>query len=150
MFHALIRITAPMAVVCVVVLPGTRRGPVVGTTALAQSGPESRAKPPAKGAAVVVSGCIRDSTIEETATGRVFRLTGDRKALRELMKAHDGHVDDVSGVLKSGLLQTTERSKRIGKTGISIGAAESRNTPAEGFPILSIKSFEHTGGMCKA
>lgn len=150
MLRALYRITAPFAVVYVVALPGTPRGAVFETTAFAQRGPESKAKPPAKGTAIVVSGCIRDSTIEETGTGRIFRLTGDKKTLKELMQSHDGHVDDVSGVLKSELLQTMERSKRIGKTRISIGATESRNTPAEGFPILSIKSFEHTGGMCKA
>jgi hypothetical protein len=114
------------------------------------SGVEPKMTEPRKGDALVVTGCIIGPTIEETSTGRTFRLTGDRKIVKELAKAHAGHIDEVSGTLKSTLLESTMRTKQVGKTRITFGAVESRSAPERGesLPVLAVKAFRHLAGVC--
>jgi hypothetical protein len=118
-----------------------------------QSGVEPKAVEPRKGDAVIVTGCITGPTIEETDTLRTYRLTGEKAIVKELAKAHNGHIDEVSGILKSTLIAPATRSKQIGKTRITIGAVESRSTsdhraPMPELPVLSVKSFRHLAGIC--
>ena len=65
-----------------------------------------------------------------TYTGFVtYRLTGDKKALKQMKQDHDGHVDIVTGILKSDLpQQNTPQGKRVGNTRITVGAGRSRRT----------------------
>jgi hypothetical protein len=117
---------------------------------LLQSGVEPKGAQPRMGDALVVIGCIMGPTIEEVDTGRTYRLTGDKAVVKELAKGHVGHMDEVSGTLKSTLVASTTRSKQVGKTRITIGAVESRSAPERGesLPVLSVKSFRHLLGVC--
>jgi hypothetical protein len=118
--------------------------------ALVQGGSEPKAAEPRKGDSLVVVGCITGPAIEETDTLRTYRLTGDKAVVKELAKQHVGHVDEVSGTLKSTLVASTARSKQVGKTRITIGAVESRSAPdrGESLPVLAVKSFRHLPGVC--
>jgi hypothetical protein len=117
---------------------------------LVQGGGEPKGTEPRKGDALVVLGCVTGPTIEETDTLRTYRLTGDKAVVKELAKAHVGHLDEVSGTLKSTLVASSARTKQVGKTRISIGAVESRSAPERGdsLPVLSVKSFRHLPGVC--
>jgi hypothetical protein len=117
---------------------------------LLQRGAEPKTAEPKKGDSLVVTGCITGPTIEETDTLRTYRLTGDKAVLQELGKEHVGHLDEVSGTLKSTLVSSTARSKQFGKSRITVGAVESRSAPvrSEPLPVLSVKSFRHMSGVC--
>jgi hypothetical protein len=116
----------------------------------AQSGGDARAAEPRKGDSLVVIGCISGRAIEEAGTLRTYRLTGDKAVLKELAKEHAGHIDEVSGTLKSTLVSSNSRSKQVGKTRITIGAVESRSAPDRGepLPVLAVKAFRHLPGVC--
>jgi hypothetical protein len=131
-------------VVCVVM------SVVVYGASMRQGGSEPKAGEPKKGDVLTVKGCLTGPTIEELSSLRTYRLTGDKALLKELAKEHTGHVDEVTGTLKSTLLQGSTRSKQVGKTRISIGVAESRTAPDRGdaLPVLSVKSFQHLQGVC--
>jgi hypothetical protein len=115
-----------------------------------QSGIDQKVAEPRKGDPLIVTGCITGPTIQETDTLRTYRLTGDKTILKELAKAHVGHLDEISGTLKSVLVESATRTKQVGKTRISIGAVESRSAPErrEGLPVLAVKSFRHLPGAC--
>jgi hypothetical protein len=119
---------------------------------------------PKRGDTVVVRGCISGGKIESTETsvrdgsGRysglvTYRLTGDKKVLNALKKEHGGHVEVLTGILKSELpAGDAPRGKRIGNTGISIGIGRPpRANPAAptAVPVLDVKEFEHSGVTCR-
>jgi hypothetical protein len=107
---------------------------------------------PRKGDPLVVTGCIAGPTVEETDTLRTFRLTGDKALVKEITKEHAGHIDEVSGTLKSTLTAGTAPGKQFGRSRISIGIVESKSRPApergEALPVLAVKSFRHLPGSC--
>jgi hypothetical protein len=113
-------------------------------------GPEPGSGEPKKGDLLTVRGCITGPTIEDPGSLRTYRLTGDEALLKELAKEHSGHVDEVTGTLKSTLVQGSTRSKQVGKTRISVGVAESRSAPdrSAALPVLSVTSFKHLPGVC--
>jgi hypothetical protein len=115
----------------------------------AQQGTETAE--PRKGDPLVVTGCINGPTIQETDSLRTFRLTGDKALVKELTKEHAGHIDEVSGTLKSTLTAGT-RGKQVGRSRISIGIVESKSRAApergEALPVLAVKSFRHLPGSC--
>jgi hypothetical protein len=125
----------------------------VCVAAIAQSGQEPSVKTPHKGDDYVMTACIQGSTAEQVGTGLTFRLTGDKKLLKELAKQHVGHVEDLVGVLKSDLIQPAGRSKTVGKGGkttIFITAGESRSATQvyEPLPVMAVTSYEHTSVVC--
>jgi hypothetical protein len=108
---------------------------------------------PKKGDALVVTGCIAGQTIEETDTLRTYRLTGDKAVVKELTKEHAGHLDEVSGTLKSTLTGTSATGTQAGRTRITIGVVETRSDPQRpdrgpSLPVLAVKSFRHLPGAC--
>ena len=95
-------------------------------------------------------------TNDSTGTYRGFvtyRLTGDKKALKQMKQEHDGHVDIVTGILKSDLPQeNTPLGKQVGNTRITVGAgAQPTNDPTapQYLPALQFKALEHTGVTCR-
>ena len=88
-----------------------------------------------------------------THTGFVtYRLTGDKKALKQMKQDHDGHVDIVTGILKSDLpQQNTPQGKRVGNTRITVGGPQPTNDPtaSQYLPALQFKELEHTGVTCR-
>lgn len=131
-------------VVCVVM------SVAVSGASLWQGGTEPRSGEPKKGDVLTVTGCLAGPTLQELGSLRTYRLTGDKALLKELAKEHTGHMDEVTGTLKSTLVQASTRSKQVGKTRISIGVAESRTAPdrAGALPVLAVKSFQHLPGVC--
>ena len=129
-----------------------------------QEKPAEPSQGPKRGDTIVVRGCVTGGTVETSETevrdssGKysgivTYRLTGDKKALKRIKTEHDGHVDILTGVLKSDLPhQNTARGKRIGNTRITIGVGEQpRTDPAapQYMPALQVKDIEHTGETCR-
>ena len=122
-------------------------------------------KPPQRGDTIVASGCVDGATFETSdTTGRekgnrytellTFRLTGDKKTLEEIRKEHSGHVDTITGELRTDLPRNHPRGKTIGRTRIVVGVGSGRNgmgiEPAPPpMPVLRVTAFEHTGSRCK-
>lgn len=119
---------------------------------LAQSQPEqNKNKIPEKGDIIVVTGCVTgSSTLEDLESGRIYRLKGAKGLLKQLAKEHSGHIQEVTGELQSSLRMGGTKIGQVGRTRITIGGAESRNTgaPTELHPVLSLRSFEHTARPC--
>jgi hypothetical protein len=130
----------------------------------AQDKPAERPKEPKRGDTLVVRGCITGGTIESsnaevrdstgTYTGFVtYRLTGEKKALKQIKQEHDGHADILTGVLKSDLpQQNTPRGKLVGNTRITVGVGpQPSNDPnaPQFLPALEVKAIEHTGISCR-
>lgn len=119
---------------------------------LVQSPPEQKkTKIPEKGDIIVVKGCIAGSSmLEDLESGRIYRLKGAKALLKQLTKEHAGHMEEVTGELQSSLRMGNTRIAQVGRTRITIGASETRNTgaPTELNPVLSVRSFEHTAVPC--
>lgn len=118
------------------------------------------AKIPQKGDTIIVKGCLRGSALESTETGLldaearmmtalVYRLTGDKSALKQMRQEYDGRVVEATGILKSTLPPADDiRGKTIGRTRIRIGVASpSVGSPVNSeanrsIPVLEVKSYE--------
>jgi hypothetical protein len=128
-----------------------------------QDKPQSRT--PQKGDAVIVEGCLRGGTLESTRTtakdasgtldtALIYRLTGDKKALKAMREEHDGEVVEVTGELKSKLPAGDGRGTQIGKTRIFVGVADPRrgsplpSQNTQSIPVLEMKSFEPRSVKC--
>ena len=114
-----------------------------------QERPERKAKIPEKGDLLVVKGCLSGSTLHDSASARTYRLRGAKSVMR-LLKEHKGHMDEITGELKSSLRMSNTRGTQVGRTKISIGVADPRNAGvAEEYnPVLEGKSFNHLLGVC--
>jgi hypothetical protein len=129
-------------------------------------GQSDKAKPPKKGDALVIRGCLRGSAVESAETMRVdaegvprpedqvptltYRLQGKKELLKELKSKHDRKVVQVSGVLRSEL-SGSGLSTNVGRTRISIGVdPRSSGSPhaTEAVPVLEATSFEGTTISC--
>ena len=119
---------------------------------------EKSHRPPKRGDTVLVTGCVSRGKIDSNdmkvadAEGTydrlvTYRLTGDKKVLESLKKEHEGHVEILTAVLKSEL--PIDEHRRIGNTNVGIGLP-GRNQPAmPSYPVLEVKSAEHTGTTCE-
>jgi hypothetical protein len=125
----------------------------------------SAQKPPKKGDAVIVRGCLRGSAIEDAdlltedtegdpkPNGSVptltYRLQGGKSVLKELKDKHDRKIVEVKGILRSELSRSGPGTT-VGRTRITIGA-DPRN-PTRGadqqMPVLEALSFEGTTTSC--
>ena len=137
----------------------------VGLGAAQQEKPPS--KPPSKGDAIVVRGCLSGSALESTETRMVdgtdpkrertsavtFRLTGDSDVLKQMRKDHDGQIVEVTGILKSDLPTDNGRHvKTIGKTRIVVGVRTPQTTQPHDppyRPVLQVKSYEGLATICR-
>lgn len=122
---------------------------------------QKEAKPPKRGDVVVAKGCLKGGVLESgdlTSEGggayiemTTYRLTGDKESLAEIKKDHDGHLDVITGELRTDL-PTATRGAKIGNSRITIGVGPSRGMmpePPPPMPVLKVKSFEHTGIDCR-
>ena len=120
--------------------------PVTGQERPVQTGP------PEKGATITVKGCVAGgSALHDEATGVTYRLKGKKDVLKRLGDEHKGHIDEITGVLRTDMKMGGTKSKRIGNTTISIGAAESMgmsSAPRELHPVLEVTSIEHLPLLC--
>jgi hypothetical protein len=117
-------------------------------------------QPPKKDSTVQVRGCLRGQSLTLTedpgfeVPGKRLDLKGDRRLMRAL-KEHDGHVEEIVGVLK---MQTPDeavavKEKRKDKTRIYVGVSEARSTgtlePIPTAPVLEVRAFSHVGPRCQ-
>jgi len=114
---------------------------------------------------VTITGCVigsrfkpsRDSLNDLPASvlgASEWVLSGKKELLQQIRRDHDGHLEEVTGVIKipQGPDQTTGqvRSKDVGKTRVTIGQREStgwiKETPQ---PItIRVDSFRHLETRC--
>jgi hypothetical protein len=140
--------------------------PLAGGFRAAQDGQEDKPRTPKNGDTIVAKGCLRGSMLESSEIGfadrddrtfaaHTFQLKGKKDLLKQLREAHDGYVVEVSGVLKSNLLDTSSRGTQVGNTRIVVGAESTmRNSGAtpgstQALPVLEAKSFEGSSTSCR-
>lgn len=113
---------------------------------------------PKRGETVIVTGCVsrgriesndmkvkdRDASFDRLVT---YRLTGDKKLLESLKKEHEGHIEELTAVLKSEL--PIDEHKRIGNTNVGIGLPGRNDPGVPSYPVLEVKSAEHTAKSCQ-
>ena len=125
---------------------------------------EDRARPPRKGEAIVVKGCLTGQALDATeigpgdataalSSGVTFRLTGDKVTLKALRDEHDGKVVEVSGVLKSDLPRDSAASGKLGRMRITVGTPPANPMSQEAqakrsVPVLEVKSYEGGSVTC--
>jgi hypothetical protein len=125
---------------------------------------EKASRPPKKGDAIVVRGCLNGSVLEAlelAAKGDAaplpaavtFRLTGDKALMKKMREDADGKEVEVQGTLKSDLPQENAPGRKVGKVRITIGTpavtpgsvdAESKRS----LPALEVTSFEGSTVRC--
>ncbi|HEY1302023.1 MAG TPA: hypothetical protein VGF24_00645 [Vicinamibacterales bacterium] len=130
------------------------------------SAQETEKKVPKDSTRISIPGCSRGSafvvtaspeaerTSTEIATGRRFRLTGQKSLLNEI-KAHEGTIIEVTGLIK--------KSDLNGPGGISLGGGRVRigggppqdpvggvvgNAPQSGNAILDVEGWRPLGESC--
>ena len=114
-------------------------------------------KPPKKGDRVVVLGCLSGPVLEASQIRSAdattnhpltvgFRLTGEKKLIREMRDEENGKVVEVTGVLKSELPdRDTRPGKQVGKTRIVVGVGTPQSMQQQtsrALPALEVKSYE--------
>lgn len=118
---------------------------------------------PKRGDTIVVQGCVSGGTFVSSqaetrdSTGLysgalTFRLSGDKKLIKQIKKEHDGHADVLTGVLKSDLNRHVPRGKVVGNTRITIGMGEPARPDTQAvqyMPVLQVKQIEHPGASCR-
>jgi hypothetical protein len=134
------------------------------SAALAQDEKQPGAKAPKKGDTITVKGCLDGGVLVATesdaleatgllATGITFRLTGDKRLLKELRDEHDHRVMSVRGVLKSDLPRLEGQSRNLGRMRITIGGANPNpNSPQamesrRSLPVLEARTFERVADI---
>ena len=118
-------------------------------------------KPPRKGDRVVLRGCVNGPLLEGIEAGGAaapilppgltFRLSGDKKLLKQLRTEEDGRKVEITGVLKSDLPQEGSLGARVGKTriGVGVGSADTMQQQAPPHrPVIEVKSFEPLAVSC--
>ena len=140
---------------------------VITSIAVAAPPPQEKpvSKPPKKGDAITVKGCLDGTALaaSELGTGETtetlpseitFRLTGGRDVLKKLKEEFDERVVEVAGTLKSTLPKDPWDTKQIGRTRIHIGIGPPQpGTPAEqtarSLPVVEVKSYKGSAIGCK-
>jgi hypothetical protein len=111
---------------------------------------------PAKNEKTVVEGCLHGSTLEPTSEDLILDTYNATaydldvsKSMRELLKAHDGHFERVTGTLT--IPRDDDRvatTKQVGsKTQVAIASGSS--TPsADGRVSITVSAMQHISDKC--
>jgi hypothetical protein len=130
---------------------------LLGSVSSAFQIPEPRptlATPPKRGDVVTIEGCIAAATLTDRKTRLTYRLKGAKELTQRIDSDHQGHVDVVTGTVKSDRKFASERSRTAKKTTIVVGVREVSVVPSNGQeleetdPELEVTSIEHIGGSC--
>ena len=133
-------------------------------SALQDGDKEKERKPTGKGDPLTVKGCLNGGALEATDIsapdastlllgGLTFRLTGDKRVLKDLRARHNHDVVEVRGVLKSDLPQPGGQGPSVGGVRIAIGAPSmTPGTPqaqrSRSLPVLEVKTFRGGETAC--
>lgn len=100
---------------------------------------------------VTVRGCLRGSTLTTLFEPRQFHLTSSRE-LSALLNKHSGHVEEITGRLKSGnAAGATVIKEKSGSQGrVYVGVGTRSATPSEGvtLPVIEVRSVTHIEDAC--
>jgi hypothetical protein len=105
---------------------------------------------------VVVQGCLQGSTLRVTDADTsgvsvdTYKLKLS-KALKSALKEHEGHEEELSGLLvpsNKRMGGTKTKTVGSGKTKITIGAEEQRLDNTADIPELEVQSFRHVAPVC--
>jgi len=137
---------------------------LVAAAVLAQAGapPQSAQQAPkSKDVLVHVRGCI-DGTMLKVTDAQDFQfasndvsLTGGRAMMRSL-KEHNGHEDEITGVLKArgpdDLVGIKEKRSADGKTHVWVGASghQDRGSAVAPMDTLDVRGVKHLGPRCRS
>lgn len=130
----------------------------------AQDKPEERPRVPRDSVELVVTGCLKGRVLAvsdvrqvDTQSGpivraRSFRLAGKKDIMKDV-KDHDGHMVDVTGLVRKSALM--EPGVKVGK-GIVIGGGQPVAgsggrpvpTPSEIVPVLDVASVRQRASSC--
>ena len=130
----------------------------------AQDKPEERPRVPKDSVELVVTGCLKGRVLAvsdvrqvDTQSGpivraRSFRLAGKKDIMKDV-KDHDGHLVDVTGLVRKSALM--EPGVKVGK-GIVIGGGQPVAgsggrpvpTPSEIVPVLDVASVRQRASSC--
>jgi hypothetical protein len=130
-----------------------------------QDGADEKPRVPKRGDTIVAKGCLRGSMLESTElgladgqdrapAGHTFQIKGKKDLLKRLRERHDGHVVEITGLLKSNLTDASQRGTRVGNTRIVIGVESTSRGAAvpgtmEALPVLEAKSFVGSEASCR-
>ena len=136
----------------------------VGASAAAAQKEKDASRPPKKGDAIMVRGCLTGQALEASelgstditgalSSGVTFRLTGDKTLLKQMRDEHDGKVVEVQGVLKSNLPAQSVATRNVGKMRITIGTPATNPASQEAetkrsLPVLEVKSVNGSTTSC--
>jgi hypothetical protein len=153
MFHALVLATLlPVAAVAAQDQPPA-----------APTKPAAGAATPTKGDRIAIYGCLRGSALEATDIGAsedvspmtqgiTFRLTGDKKLLKELKEKHEKKLVEIHGLLKSDLEPRYPQTKlgrvRIGIGSPATGSASAADEAKRSVPVVEVTSFTGRDTSC--
>jgi hypothetical protein len=119
---------------------------------------------PDRGEFVNMRGCVHGSlltsirldpgTVAGAPTGsNRYRMTGSKEIRSQLKKA-DGKMVDVTGRLKIDDQRAYVRSKKVGKTTLTVGGAEGKVSPLDEHPVadatLEVVGVEVVQTVCNA
>jgi hypothetical protein len=122
------------------------------------------AAPTRKGDRIAIYGCLRGSSLEATdlgggsddvspvTQGLTFRLTGDKKLLKEMKEKHEKRLVEVQGVLKSDLQPSAPEAK-VGRVRIGIGTPPTGSMAAadeakRSVPVVEVTSYTGRDMTC--
>ena len=131
---------------------------VAGVLAVQTAPPSSQ--PPKKESTVQVRGCLHGQSLMLTedpgfeVPDKRVDLTGDRR-LMKMLKEHNGHLEEIVGVLKTQGHNTSVavKEKRSEKTRVYVGVSDNRSKsamePLSAAAILDVRAFTHLGRKCQ-
>ena len=119
--------------------------------------------PTKKGDRIAIYGCLRGSSLEASdiggsddvspmTQGLTFRLTGDKKLLKEMKEKHEKKLVEVHGVLKSDLQPSFPEAK-VGRVRIGIGAPPTgsgsvADEAKRSVPLVEVTSYTGRDTSC--
>src|SRR6476646_11841570 len=107
---------------------------------------------------ISLRGCLHGKTLKVTRSDdplgpetKSFSLHLS-KALATALREHEGHEEEITGVLRHtarSMGGTKSKVMNGGRTKVTVGAAEERNSGSdEGPPVMDVSSFRHITDLC--
>ena len=110
-----------------------------------------------KNTTVSLRGCLQGTTLVLSedpgfeVPSRTLTLTGSRRIMRAL-KEHNGHQEEIVGVLKSRTDAVAVKEKRGDKSRIYVGVSEHRSEKPDAVPsvvTLDVRATKHLASACQ-
>ena len=126
---------------------------------IASQAPPPALQAPRKESTVQVRGCLQGQSLTLTedpgfeVPNKRIDLTGERRLMKTL-KEHNGHLEEIVGVLKTQSQSNTVavKEKRGEKTRVYVGVSDNRSKTMEALPaapVLEVRAFTHLGRKCQ-